>query len=515
MAGNDQDISQMTSVPTPLGEGGDNIGFTPENTPMGNPSPPMGGLSALSAPAAMPQSVSPAAPPTAQSAFTTPPNQNQSYLDQISAIQNEIKNQTNSSQVPWFQLAAAFLNPGRTGSFGESLGGAAGAMGKYQAEQQAQKLPLMQAGLKAEELRQGIVKEQSVKDLMGKLYEPVKDEAGNISTYKFNPEVAQQLVQATGDPKIVALLNEETQKQTLQHAKNNLFQMPDGSAGFNPDAFKKLYAIDSKEALETVKQIPEMRRFGLLPSTGAEDTPFDVLALMAKDPIIKAEATRAAHAFRTGGMSATDAEKKAEQLMKLQQEGKSAEERLQESKIQHGIMNELARARAEESKRMHDYTIGQATEKKENALASQEQLLKNLQNQVSTVRHSPGRGAATLPVAGPFISMLPATDAREFANQMQTLKSQQFLNNIQGMKGMGSLSNAEGEKVMNLITSLDPQMSKPAFDRALDQIDKFVSNGLQNIERQRSGQAPKFIESDKPANESKTIDFHDLPKKAK
>jgi hypothetical protein len=114
--------------------------------------------------------------------------------------------------------------------------------------------------------------------------------------------------------------------------------------------------------------------------------------------------------------------------------------------------------------------------------------------------------------------MLPKTDALEFSNQMKTLKSQQFLSNIQGMKGMGSLSNAEGEKVMNLITSLDPQMSKPAFDRALDQIDKFVQNGMQNIQRQRKGEAPKFIESDHPSSssgESKILDFHDLPKKAK
>jgi len=195
MAGNDQDTSQMTSVPQAMGDEDAPPVRDPQiinqalaqpvrgglSTDEGTGTPPMGGLAAISAP-------QPDVPPTAQNSFLTQPNQTQDYLDQIMAIQKEIKNQTNSSQVPWFQLASAFLNPGKTGSFGEALGSAAGAMGKYQEEQQARKLPLMQAGLKAEEIRQGIVNNQKVQDLADKAI--IKDKNGFTAT---DPAILQQI----------------------------------------------------------------------------------------------------------------------------------------------------------------------------------------------------------------------------------------------------------------------------------------------------------------------------------
>lgn len=121
--GNDQDIGQMTSVSYPMGE---------ENT---NPSDKLsGGL-----PTAMPQ------PSPDLSARVNSLTQNQSALSTVESMLNQKEAAMN--QVPWFQLAAAFLNPGKTGSFGEALGGAAGTLGKWQEMRQEQMLPIAKAKL--------------------------------------------------------------------------------------------------------------------------------------------------------------------------------------------------------------------------------------------------------------------------------------------------------------------------------------------------------------------------------
>ena len=71
--------------------------------------------------------------------------QNQNALSGVESLLNQKEAAMN--QVPWFQLAAAFLNPGRTGSFGEALGGATGTLGKWREMQQEQMLPMAKAKL--------------------------------------------------------------------------------------------------------------------------------------------------------------------------------------------------------------------------------------------------------------------------------------------------------------------------------------------------------------------------------
>jgi len=142
MAGNDQDTSQMTAIASPLRDG-DNIGFTAENTPMGT-APVRGGLSAL-----------PATPTanTPQSMPVNPIGDISSRLNGLTASKSALSDvrtlleqkEQAMNQVPWFQLAAAFLNPGRSGSFGESLGNASGELGKWNQMRQEQMLPLANA----------------------------------------------------------------------------------------------------------------------------------------------------------------------------------------------------------------------------------------------------------------------------------------------------------------------------------------------------------------------------------
>jgi hypothetical protein len=277
MAGNDQDTSQMTSVPQAMGDEDAPPVRDPQiinqalaqpmggglSTDEGIGTPPMGGLAAIA-----PQ---PDVPPTAQNSFLTQPNQTQDYLDQIMAIQKEIKNQTNSSQVPWFQLASAFLNPGKTGSFGEALGSAAGAMGKYQEEQQARKLPIMQAGLKAEEIRQGIVNNQKIQDLAGKAITTDK-----IGMPIADPAILQQI--AAIDPTRASALQAIVQAQRTAMAPKEI-KLGEGERlytqspiSIDPKTGQVNYEI--KESAAGASKLPEAVKSAMVANNIDPSTPF-------------------------------------------------------------------------------------------------------------------------------------------------------------------------------------------------------------------------------------------------
>ena len=101
------------------------------------------------APMAPPQGALPAAAPVqAPPASPAPPNPMQQYMQALNQYQAVLDSQAKqSSQIPWFQIAGALGNPGRTGSFGEAMSNAAGVMGKYQDEQQKNQIPLAKARL--------------------------------------------------------------------------------------------------------------------------------------------------------------------------------------------------------------------------------------------------------------------------------------------------------------------------------------------------------------------------------
>jgi hypothetical protein len=62
----------------------------------------------------------------------TPPDENQSQKEYFDALTESLKVLENRKGPNLFNVAAALFNPGRTGSFGEALGNAAGAMGADQ-----------------------------------------------------------------------------------------------------------------------------------------------------------------------------------------------------------------------------------------------------------------------------------------------------------------------------------------------------------------------------------------------
>jgi len=117
--------------------------------PNAAPSPIPAAPAPAPAPMAPPQGALPAAAPIqAPPASPAPPNPMQQYMQALNQYQAVLDSQAKqSSQIPWFQIAGALGNPGRTGSFGEAMSNAAGVMGKYQDEQQKNQIPLAKARL--------------------------------------------------------------------------------------------------------------------------------------------------------------------------------------------------------------------------------------------------------------------------------------------------------------------------------------------------------------------------------
>jgi len=261
----------------------------------------------------------------------------------------------------------------------------------------------------------------------------------------------------------------------------------------------QLYSLDPEELMKTAKSAPDLRRMGILPSTGAEGTPFDALA-MTLEGAFKQQAIQLANRYKAGLIKDEDADKMANQLLTASTAHMDRGAALAQANATHALSSAFAQDKLNETKRINDQKIldaeekkKQAEEKKLEALKAQDSLLTSLGDQVDTVRTHPGRESASTAFVGSLVSSIPKTDALAFKNQLETLKSKSFINNVQGMRGLGSLSNSEGNKVINLISSLDPQMKKTDFDKALNEIDKYVKNGRENIARQGRGEKPVFL----------------------
>ena len=65
--------------------------------------------------------------PAVPTGIGTDPEAQQAYVDALSKVADSLENRGGTN---WFNIAQGFLDPGRTGSFSESLGKAAGAYGK-------------------------------------------------------------------------------------------------------------------------------------------------------------------------------------------------------------------------------------------------------------------------------------------------------------------------------------------------------------------------------------------------
>jgi hypothetical protein len=82
-----------------------------------------------------------ALPPLPTGLSLADPDEKAKYNESIQKVLEAFENR---SQIPWFKMAAAFADPGRTGTFGESFGKAMGTIGQAQEEDRARALPIAQ-----------------------------------------------------------------------------------------------------------------------------------------------------------------------------------------------------------------------------------------------------------------------------------------------------------------------------------------------------------------------------------
>ena len=385
---------------------------------------------------------------------------------------------------PWFKIAAGFLKPTRTGSFGESAGNAAEAMSNYQEEQQKQEIPLAQARIGLLQNKISTQQAQEAKNLLPELYTTAIDRNG-VEQSIFNPKVAQRLGAITGDQKYLAMIPEETRKNQLRVARDNLLTLPDGTRGFNPRASAQLYSLDPKEALETFKSIPDLRRAGMLPSNGAEGTPFDALALTLEGPF-KDQAVLLANRYKNGLIKDEDADKMANQLLTASTSHLDRQSAQDQAQATHALANVIA----QDSLNFRKTTEQNKEEEKQNEVRKKNEQLRDSQVQsadntikaVNDLRNHPGR-ISGLTGTVDLRKYVPGTDEYDFLNALETAKSNIFSSTAQGMKGLGALSNAEGNKLTALYGSLNPGMSKAAFDKTLDQITKIMNEHKTRAEK--------------------------------
>ena len=173
---------------------------------------------------------------------------------------------------------------------------------------------------------------------------------------------------------------------------------------------------------------------------------------------------------------------------------------LAQTNATHALTNVLAQSRIQESKDQNQWRRTDAENKEQQAIDAKNKELEakrslandtaqNTLDAVNTIRNHPGRmnGMASYDPRQIFPSA-----QHDFIKDMEGLKSSVFSSAIQNMRGMGSLSDAEGKKIEKLYGSLDPSISKEAFDRTLDTIVKSMNQARDRANKQYAPiQAPK------------------------
>jgi len=243
---------------------------------------------------------------------------------QIMQMQEALTSRTAQTFDPMMlQVAAGFLKPTRTGSFGESLGSAA----ENAVAQQARNFDLNRAQLKSTMELSEAMRTQMAQRLMGQLYMTTKDENGK-ETQTLNPDVAKKLSEVTGDPKYVQAIITNQRQQALKQVGMNMFKPVETTDDegktttkyeFNPNAVYDIMKL-SDNPLEDMgkyaEMVPKLRKAGLLKGLQQESgTPFDALVLMNAGPAITERAKYLAKQYANGQMDPDEAEKQADRLL--------------------------------------------------------------------------------------------------------------------------------------------------------------------------------------------------------
>jgi hypothetical protein len=137
------------------------------------------------------------------------PDVKEKYNESVQKVLSALENR---SQIPWFKMAAAFADPGRSGTFGESFGKAMGVLGQQQEEDRTRELPVAQMRAQLAGQQYEMSKEEKALNAFANVFGTTPQNLqGVMSGAVYSPVLMQRLSAATpqffGSPKVAAMAN--------------------------------------------------------------------------------------------------------------------------------------------------------------------------------------------------------------------------------------------------------------------------------------------------------------------
>lgn len=424
--------------------------------------------------------------------------EDEAYVQEVrasrKALQDALVNRQQLFDPTLLAMAQGFLAPTRSGGFGESLGNVAARVAPVQEQEQQRAVQMAQ--LRSEMATQELGERQATRrqEALGKMYK--KDEAGNLT---MDLDAALRYAQLTGDPKIFAEVAAKQKEMGLQSARDQVFKpTAEGKYQFDPSGLGRVFALGgAKELAEVVKSVPELRKMGLLGEVGAEGTPFDAIATLAKDPLIKQQAVEAAARYKKGLIDDKQAENLSKDMMQMHLAQFNAEQARAQTAAFNTLSSQLARERFEATERERAEKAEKERAKSGSELQTTVDAADRTISQIKHIQGHPGKESGLTAAIRPT-QLIPGTDAYDFNEQIKVLKSQAFLASVQQMKGLGALSNAEGARVENALQSINPNMSKKEFDRALNEVIGLMELAKERARASYERRPPAFTQSTSP-----------------
>jgi len=254
--------------------------------------------------------------------------EDQKYDEAMQKIMDSLSARQNKGYNPQLMaIAQGMLAPSATGSFGEGLGNTAKYVQQSIEQQNKENFEDAQFQLQAAQAQREQARKNQVAQAAGSLYKSTTDEEGNES-FDLDPVAAQRYAMLTGDPKYLGEAAAAKKALAVQNATANAFKSTTAPAAegkppkttfeINPPALQKLFRLGAgKEAMDIISNIPKMRQAGIIGSNGAEGTPFDAIAAMATDPIIKKQAQDSAARYRLGLIPDDKADSLAKDMLSM------------------------------------------------------------------------------------------------------------------------------------------------------------------------------------------------------
>lgn len=105
------------------------------------------------------------------------------------------------------------------------------------------------------------------------------------------------------------------------------------------------------------------------------------------------------------------------------------------------------------------------------------------------------------------LSLIPATDAKGIAAEIEVIKGGAFLSGIEALKGTGALSDSEGKKVTDAIANLDRTQSPVQLRKQLGYIKDTLSIARENAIKKLKNRGVEYQDNQQQPNNKSWKDY--------